>query len=163
PALAALAGRHPGLAWSEREMRDRFGIELHGHPDPRPLLSPPAPDGDKPGMPRVEGDGIAVFPLGPVRGGIAESARFRRAAAGERVIHVAPQLFFKHRGVERRAEGLAPAQAVALAERLCGSCAVANAVGLAQALERLSGVEPPRRADWLRTALLEMERLASHL
>jgi Ni,Fe-hydrogenase III large subunit/Ni,Fe-hydrogenase III component G len=110
----------------------------------------------------VEGESVHTLLLGPGHGPRGGGPELRFALHGERVIHLEPHLFSRHRGVETGAAGRSPDQAMVLAERACGRCAVANAAALAQALERLAGCEPPPRARWLRTALLELERLASH-
>jgi Ni,Fe-hydrogenase III large subunit len=159
-------------------MRELLGFEPRGHPDPRPLLldrpgttplrkdfAPgaslaPAPPARPPVV--VEGEGTYEVTLGPGATGIGEAACLRIAAFGDRVIHFEPLLFRKHRGAEKRAEGLSPRKAVVLAERLCGSCSVANAAALTLAIERLARSEPPARATWMRTAAIELERILSH-
>ena len=182
PEAPSLTPMNPGAAWAEREMHDLFGIEFLGHPEPRPLLfSDARPEAlpmrrdlarrellrervpDRGHLVTVEGEGVHALDL-DFAGSTAptESARARVSVHGERVVHVEPLLFRKHRGVEKGCEGRRPAAAVALAERACGRDAVANAAGMALALERLAGVRAPRRAAWLTTALLEIERIASH-
>ena len=36
--LLSLARQVPAAAWHERELRDQYGVEIVGHPDPRPLI-----------------------------------------------------------------------------------------------------------------------------
>ena len=59
PSIAALA-RPAG--WSEREIRDLFGVEFDGHPNPVPLLRPA---GFAPGMLRAAMCGPAAAVLSP--------------------------------------------------------------------------------------------------
>ncbi|QTX31322.1 nickel-dependent hydrogenase large subunit [Aminithiophilus ramosus] len=67
-----------------------------------------------------------------------------------------------HRGIEAMARGRDPFQVLALAERVCGSCSLSNAVAFVRAMETLSSIVVPRRASYLRTLFLELERMASH-
>jgi hypothetical protein len=39
-AIDSIANIVPGASWIEREIRDLFGVEFKGHPDPRSLLLP---------------------------------------------------------------------------------------------------------------------------
>ena len=38
PAIATITDLHMGAEWAEREVREMFGVEFEGHPDPRNLL-----------------------------------------------------------------------------------------------------------------------------
>src|SRR5437764_8111443 len=72
----------PAAAWYERELQDQYGVELSGHPDPRPLVlhenwpqrgrpalnsARPVPwsEGEYPFL-KVEGAGVCEVALGPV-------------------------------------------------------------------------------------------------
>ena len=79
------------------------------------------------------------------------------------ILHYQPRLFFKHRGMEKRFEGLEPGRGVALAERVSGVGSVAHALAYCQAIEAASGCIVPARARFLRLLLAEMERLYNHL
>ena len=50
-----------------------------------------------------------------------------------------------------------------LAERICGICGFIHSSCYCQAVEKAAGIEVPRRARFLRTLLLEVERIHSHL
>jgi len=72
-------------------------------------------------------------------------------------------MFYKHRGIEKLAEGKTPGECVRIAETISGDESVANVVGFSMALEKMGEVDVPSRAWQLRTILLEMERIYSHL
>lgn len=73
------------------------------------------------------------------------------------------KLFFTHRGIEKSMEGLAPREALPRAERVCGACSIANTWSFCQAVEKISGVQVPRRAEIIRTLLSEIERITNHV
>lgn len=81
---------------------------------------------------------------------------------GEQVTAATVELRYRHRGLEKLAEG-GWAIAADLAPRLDPLAPLAGAVAYATALEELAGVPAPRRAAYLRPAALELERAASHL
>jgi formate hydrogenlyase subunit 5 len=69
-----------------------------------------------------------------------------------------------HRGIEKLAEKRMDYHQVNfLVERICGICGYTHSVAYASALEKANGIEVPLRAQYIRTILLEVERLHSHL
>ena len=106
---------------------------------------------------------VQLLPFGPVRADVFESAEFLFFYVGEAILHYHPRLFFKHRGMEKRFEGLEPARGVVLAERVSGVGSVAHALAYCQAVEAAANCIVPARARFLRVLLAEMERLYNHL
>ncbi len=183
-AVPSLAEIWPLMSWYEREVTDLFGIDFLGHPQPQPLVlhegaNPPRPPFDpayppgatlqaqpaKQSIPQIAGaeSDVQLLPFGPVRGDVLESAEFVFFYIGEAILHYQPRLFFKHRGMEKRFEGLAPDRAVILAERVSGVGSVAHALAYCQAVEVAANCSIPPRAQYLRVLLAEMERLYNHL
>ena len=83
--------------------------------------------------------------------------------SAKHILHYHPQLFFKHRGMEKRFEGLEPSRGVVLAERVSGVGSVAHALAYCQAVEAAAGCIVPRARALLRVLLAEIERLYNHL
>jgi len=103
------------------------------------------------------------YALGSGRSGIVESGQYTVRTVGEEIVDMRLQLFYKHRGVEKRAEGLALELLPLVAERISGTSAFAHSLALCHALESLAEVEVSPRARFLRTLLAELERLYNHL
>ncbi|MBY8885515.1 NADH-quinone oxidoreductase subunit C [Streptomyces sp. PTM05] len=179
--FASLTPLVPAAFWYERAIRDLFGLEPYGHPRPDPLLLPledpsaPLPRPGKPGMPDdlppdefalprvVTGPGLFTIPHGPVRSGVFESVEYLVETPGEDIPRLQIRLFGKHRGIEKRFEGMTPYDAVLLAERVEGIASVAHALAFAHAVERLAGAAVPRPAALVRVLHAELERVANHL
>ena len=166
----------------EREIRDMFGIEAVGHPDPRPLVrhafwpkdyfplrkdSVPPDDFEDDGTPfpfqPVDGEGVYEIPVGPVHAGIIEPGHFRFSVVGETIIDLKIRLYFTHKGTEKLFEGKLPSEGVELAERISGDTTVGHALAYCQAVESLAETIVPERARFLRVILLELERLYNHV
>lgn len=181
-SLESLAIQIPLLSWYEREMTDLCGISFRGQPEPHPLVlhegahpSMPPLDPRYPKnlpmeyseepwqLPLIEGSDVQVLPFGPVRADVLESAQIVFYYVGEAILHCHPRLFFKHRGMEKRFEGLDPIFGVLIAERISGVDSLAHALAFCQAVETASQCEVPERALYLRTILAELERLYNHL
>jgi Ni,Fe-hydrogenase III large subunit len=180
PSLAAIA---PLLSWYERETTDLCGVVFRDQPLPQPLVLLPGTRSDRPplvpgpmphlsytpspeDLPQLAGttpEDVQLLPFGPIRADVLESVQFAFLYAGEAILHYQPQLFFKHRGMEQRFEGLAPALAAVLAERVSGIGSVAHALAYCHAVEAAADCEVPRRATWLRVLLAELERIYNHL
>ncbi|HZM55174.1 MAG TPA: NADH-quinone oxidoreductase subunit C [Acidimicrobiales bacterium] len=166
----------------EREMRDLFGIEPIGHPQPRPLVlhqhwtpgwHPMRSDaGPQPPMLsdaapypfiRVEGSGVYEIPVGPVHAGLIEPGHFRFSVVGETIVKMKARLWFVHKGIERLFEGRDATSAVTLAEKISGDTAVGHCLAYAQAVEEALAIEVTPRGNELRAVLLELERLYNHV
>jgi hypothetical protein len=142
----------PAMAWDEREARDLHGITFTGHQPLRPLADRTAPLADW--TVPVRGHDPYQVAVGPVHAGVIESGHFRFHVVGDRILHLDARLFYKHRGLERAAEGMPLAPALAVVSRACAACAVANGVAYATAAEQALGlrVAPqlgrPARCCW---------------
>jgi len=161
---------------------DEMGIEPRGHPALARLRLPAGwPEDVKPmrrGFDRRTGvpcggqlltpalapapPGVVDYPLGPVRSGVVESCHYTLRTVGEELVDIRLQPFYKHRGVEKLAEGLPLIHLPLIAERISGTSAFAHSLALCQALEAAAGVEAPPRARAIRTLLAEIERLYNH-
>ena len=164
PSLARI---WPLLGWYEREAADLYGMRFAGHPEPLPLVlhhSTAAENGNgRRNLPEVEAEAVQQLPFGPVRADVLESAEFTFLYIGEQIIHYAPHLFFKHRGMEQRFEGRDLRTGIALAERVSAVGSVAHGLAYCQAVEAACGCTVPARARSLRVLLAELERLYNHL
>ena len=148
-------------AWDEREGHDLYGLEFDGHEPMRALVAHPE-DSAAWTIP-VTGDGVHEVAVGPIHAGVIESGHFRFHVVGERILAMDPRLFYKHRGLERAAEGHSADEALPFVGRACAACAVANTVAYAHAVENALGLWPDRELREQRTMLLELERLYNHL
>ena len=183
PRLPSIANDVQGANWAEREVRDLLGIEFDGHPDPRRLVLPDDwPDGVHPlrkdfrydlkEVPRVEKEYPMrkpeaqeyVMPIGPYHPALHEPEYFRLYVRGGRVVDAEYRGFGVFRGVEKVAEGrLTYNQIPFIAERICGICGFTHSSCYCEAIEEASGIEVPERAQYIRTIMLELERIESHL
>ncbi len=183
--VPSLGAHHPPAIRLERALRDLFGIEAVGLPDPRPWLDhgcwpveaplAPAPGPASaralrpkptPGLPEflpATGPALHQIPVGPVHAGIIEPGHFRFTAHGETVVRLEARLGYTHKGVERLLEGRGAADGARLAARVSGDSTVAYGWAYARAVELALGVEPPPRAAFLRAVMAELERVANHL
>jgi len=151
----------PAAAWDEREAADLYGVRFDGHEPLRPLV-----DHDldlRSWIVPVRGRDAYQVAVGPIHAGVIESGHFRFHVVGDRILHLDARLFYKYRGLERAAEGHRPVEGLAFAQRACAACAVSNGVAYAHAWEDALGLAPTRALSRIRTILLELERLWSHL
>jgi len=81
---------------------------------------------------------------------------------GEKVLGLDCVIGYLHRGVEKIAENRTWAQFNPYVDRLDYVAAVSNGLGYCLAVEKLLAVEVPKRAQYLRVILTELNRLASH-
>ncbi|MDA8068418.1 MAG: NADH-quinone oxidoreductase subunit C [Actinomycetota bacterium] len=147
--------------WDEREAHDLYGLEFDGHEPLRTLVDHSA--ALEAWTTPVRGGGVHQVAVGPIHAGVIESGHFRFHCVGDRILALDPRLFYKHRGLERAAEGRGYGQALPYAARACAACSVANTVAYAQAVEDAVGLWPPAELRRQRTLLLELERAYNHL
>jgi Ni,Fe-hydrogenase III large subunit/Ni,Fe-hydrogenase III component G len=178
-----LAASFPAAGRMQRALRDLLGLNATGAEDLRPWLrhghwpanyhplrydadaSAQVPDAGSEdyAFVTVSGDGVHEIPVGPVHAGIIEPGHFRFSVVGEKVLRLEQRLGYKHKGIDKRFESLAPLDAYRLAGRVSGDSTVAFCVAYCDALESACHVSLPPRAQWLRTMALERERVANHL
>jgi Ni,Fe-hydrogenase III large subunit/Ni,Fe-hydrogenase III component G len=184
PRIESISTVVPAANWAEREMRDLVGIEPVGHPYPKRLVLPDGwPDDVHPLRKDVpwnhvpeefkDGavfqfdeppEGCTVVPFGPFHPTLDEPAHFRLYVEGEMVRGCEYRGFMAHRGIEKLAESVMNYNDIpVLAERICGICGCVHSVAYTQAVEAAAALRPPARAEYIRTILLELERLHSHL
>jgi NADH-quinone oxidoreductase subunit D len=83
--------------------------------------------------------------------------------ADDTIVSATPMLGSMHRGAEKLFESRDYRQVIGLANRHEWLSAFSGEVGVAQLLETALGIEVPEAAQWLRTFLLEFNRVTSHL
>jgi len=183
PSFPSVALRLQASTLYEREVRDMFGVLPEGHPDARPMvLHEQWPDTVHPlrrgfeirtKVPRVadrpyeflkvDGEGVSEIPVGPVHAGIIEPGHFRFSTLGDSIVNLETRLYYTHRGIEKLAESMRLDHVLLLSERISGDEAVANSTAYCQAIERVAGVAPPRRAVQIRAVCAELERVYNHV
>jgi len=172
-----------GANWSERECQDLMGVKAKGHPDPRRLIvADDWPEGVHPlrkdfpydGKPEsVKGaemkfkeapEGTSTVVIGPFYPVLEEPEQLRLFVDGERVVDCDYRGFYNHRGIEKLGDSvLTYNQIPFVAERICGICGFIHSTCYCEAAEQAAGAEAPRRAKYIRSIMLEMERIHSHL
>ncbi len=184
PVIDSISAQVPAANWAEREFRDLLGIEPLGCPSMKRLVLPDGwPEGVHPLRKDFSWDlkppkydenkvfgfddppaGCVVVPFGPFHPTLDEPEHFRLYVEGEIVRGCEYRGFMVHRGIEKLADTVMTYNEIPmLAERICGICGCVHSVAYAQAVEQAAAIEPPPRAKYIRTIMLELERLHSHL
>lgn len=83
--------------------------------------------------------------------------------SGETVVRAKPSIGYLHRGVEKLSEHLAYDQLAPVYERDDYLSPTSNSLAYCIAVERLGGIEVPRRGRFMRAFVAEWQRIASHL
>lgn len=82
---------------------------------------------------------------------------------GEVIVKATPHIGHLHRGIEKLAEYRTYHQAIPLTDRLDYTNAMGNNLAYVIAVEKLLGMEIPKRAQYLRVMMAELQRIAAHL
>jgi len=171
-------------SWAEREIHDLLGISPKGTPDPRKQFlpyewpnaaesgtAPPRPDKGPSGPQEkwiplgiMPNDAYAtLIPIGPYHPGVIEGQTVYVKVEGETVVSADIKTGFHHRGIQKLIERRGYHKGVFAAERVCGICSAAHGLTYVTACENLYEAEVPDRALYIRTLLLELNRVHSHL
>src|SRR5918999_5548171 len=81
---------------------------------------------------------------------------------GERVVDAKVVIGYLHRGIEKLCEHRDWSQIVLITDRMDYIAAASNNLGYCETVEKLMSLEVPRRAQYIRTILAELQRIASH-
>jgi Ni,Fe-hydrogenase III large subunit len=103
------------------------------------------------------------IPMGPYHPALEEPYKLDLICEGETVTDAKLHIGFNFRGIEHLAETRNYVQVIALMERVCGICSNIHTLTLCRAMERLTGLTPPPRAQYIRVVMAELERLHSHV
>jgi Ni,Fe-hydrogenase III large subunit len=103
-----------------------------------------------------------TIPIGPYHPALEEPCKLQVTCEGEIVQDVTLSVKYNFRGVEWLAERRNYHQAIALVERVCGICSNVHTLTFCNAVEHLAGLTVPERAQYIRTIVVELERLTSH-
>nr|WP_228006224.1 hydrogenase large subunit [Morganella morganii] len=178
--------RVPAAVWGEREIRDMYGLRPVGLPDERRLVLPddwpddlyplrkdtmdyrqrPAPTTDTETYEFINDSkkDARVVPIGPLHITSDEPGHFRLFVDGERIVDADYRMFYVHRGMEKLAETrMGYNEVTFLSDRVCGICGFTHSVAYTTSVENALGIYVPQRAHTIRSVLLEVERLHSHL
>ncbi|HKX29073.1 MAG TPA: NADH dehydrogenase (quinone) subunit D [Blastocatellia bacterium] len=101
--------------------------------------------------------------LGPQHPSTHGVLRLELVLDGETVIKAIPDIGYLHTGIEKTMEKEKWQQVVTITCRMDYLNSMGNDLGYCLAVEKLMGVEVPRRAQELRVLLTELNRLSSHL
>ncbi|MEM1542960.1 MAG: NADH-quinone oxidoreductase subunit C [Ignisphaera sp.] len=169
--------------WYEREAHDLMGIKFAGRnqyrfvlPDDWPtdvyplrkdyaiqdlmkLYTPKVIERAK----EVEAEAVTIIPIGPYHPALHEPEYFELYVRGEKIVDVRYVGFMVHRGIEKLGESMKYNQVPFLAERICGICGFVHSTSYCQAVEQALQIDVPERAQYIRSIVLELERLHSHL
>ncbi|MGE4510098.1 MAG: nickel-dependent hydrogenase large subunit [Sulfurimonadaceae bacterium] len=104
------------------------------------------------------------IPLGAQHISLLEPVRFKFECENEKIIGVDSDVGFVHRGVERACTTKFKFDAVGyVVARICGLCAITHSLAYTVAAENLLGAAVTSKAAYLRTLLLELDRIHSHM
>ncbi len=103
---------------------------------------------------------INMGPQHPATHGVL---RFVLELDGETVVKSTPYVGYLHRGIEKLMESKTYWQAMPLTDRLDYTSGMSNNLAYCLAVEKLLGLEIPKRAQYIRVMLCELQRIAAHL
>ena len=108
-------------------------------------------------------DNTMIVNFGPQHPSAHGQLRLILELQGEEVIKAVPDIGYLHRGMEKMAENMIYNEFLPTTDRMDYIAATSNNYGFALAVEQLLGIEAPRRAEVIRTMLVELNRIISHL
>jgi Ni,Fe-hydrogenase III large subunit len=144
------------------KLLNRLVVPPHaGYGFPR-LGTPPPREGRESHAPHYVTGEAFEFPFGPVRAVAQESLYVGLVTCGEEVLDLYLLMWHKHRGIERRLQGMCLDEALFLVERAEGLSAVANSWAFCRAAESVLGLMVPAELEQARATALELERIYNH-
>jgi NADH-quinone oxidoreductase subunit D len=82
---------------------------------------------------------------------------------GETVLKAVPDLGYLHTGIEKSCEDKTYSQAITLTDRMDYLNPLGNNLVYCLAVEKLLGLQVPKRAQYFRILMVELQRISSHL
>jgi len=110
----------------------------------------------------IDGD-IATLNLGPTHPATHGVFQNILKVDGERILSAEPTIGYIHRAFEKLAERRPYNQIATITDRLNYCSSPINNIGWYMTVEKLAGIEVPKRVDYMRVILMELARIADHL
>ena len=110
----------------------------------------------------IEGDLLEVA-MGPQHPSTHGVFRMDVVLDGERVMKLKPVFGYLHRNHEKIAENTSYLGSMPYTDRLDYFCSLTNNWAYALAVEKLAGLKPPERAEYIRVITAELTRLINHI
>lgn len=110
-----------------------------------------------------EEDNTYEVPIGPVHPALKEPFMIEFKLDGEEIIDADPKPGMNHRGIEFMGMHRNPIKVIPLAERICGICSIVHQHMYTTAGEHAAGIVPTERSRYIRTIMMELERIHSHV
>jgi NADH-quinone oxidoreductase subunit D len=104
-----------------------------------------------------------ILNMGPQHPSTHGVLRLVMTLEGEMVVHCTPVIGYLHRGIEKILENRPYMGGIRYMDNADYLSPMLNETAYAGAVEQLMGIEPPRRAQYIRLITNEMQRIASHL
>ena len=103
-----------------------------------------------------------IVPIGPYHPSLEEPVHARLITEGEQISDAEVFIGYNHRGIEKLCMERNFIQTLVLVERVCGICSHSHALTYAMTVEAVAGTKVPKRGQYIRTIISELERLHSH-
>jgi len=177
--------------WWERETYDMFGVRFKNHPDLRRILcheefvghalrkdhepgarTPLSRDYKLPIEYRIQWEGHeldrlnpepTIINIGPSHPATHGTLRIVSRLDGEKIIDADVEIGYLHRCFEKMSETHQWNQVIPYTDRLNYMSSFLNNVGYACAVEKLLGIEVPKRVQYIRVILGELSRIMDHM
>ncbi|HZO89747.1 MAG TPA: NADH dehydrogenase (quinone) subunit D [Chthonomonadaceae bacterium] len=108
-------------------------------------------------------DQTMVVNMGPQHPSTHGVLRIVLELDGETIVKATPYMGYVHTGIEKEMEYQTYLKAVTLTDRIDYVASLIENAAYSLSVEKLFGIEPPPRGQYLRVMLMELERIASHL
>jgi NADH-quinone oxidoreductase subunit D len=125
-------------------------------PSPIPTVLAPDPA-------QVNLEDVMTINFGPNHPSTHGVLRLVVELSGEKVVGIAAVIGYLHTGFEKNMEAKTWWKAITYPERIDYLSFQANELVFVLAIEKLLGIEVPRKATWMRMCLTELNRIHSHL
>lgn len=103
-----------------------------------------------------------TIPIGPYHPSLEEPIHAKLYTEGEVIKDAEVFIGYNHRGIEKLATERNFIQTLVLVERVCGICSHSHPLTYAMAVENIAQMEVPKRGQYIRVIMAELERLHSH-
>jgi NADH-quinone oxidoreductase subunit D len=104
-----------------------------------------------------------VLNMGPQHPSTHGVLRILLELDGETVVKAVPDIGYLHTGIEKSCESKTYSQAITLTDRMDYLNPLGNNLVFCMAVEKLLGLEVPKRAQYIRVMMVELQRISSHL